>query len=220
MKTLKPIIIESKQTAEYAIIWLHGLGADGHDFEPVAPQLQLNNTRFIFPHAPIRPITLNGGMAMRAWFDITALSLHAKEDEASVRDSQAYIAGLIDAQVQQGIPASQVFLAGFSQGAAMALHTGLRYPQALAGIIALSSFLPLREKLATEIVEAQLQTPIFMAHGLYDMLLPYLFGEGGKKILESLGLSVEWHSYPIDHSVSVAEIADVRKFLSGIIENV
>lgn len=213
MKTLQKIVIEPKNKTEYAIIWLHGLGADGHDFEPIVPDLNLPNVRFIFPHAPIRPVTLNGGMAMRAWFDIIALSLSAREDEAGIRNSQMSVIALIEEQVQQGIPASHIFLVGFSQGAAMALHTGLRYPQPLAGMIALSTYLPLREKLSREISEAQLQTPIFMAHGLYDTVLPYPLGEAGKKILESLGLTVEWHSYPMDHGVSPAELADIKHFL-------
>lgn len=215
MKTLQKIVIEPKNTkAEYAVIWLHGLGADGHDFEPIVLELNLPNVRFIFPHAPIRPVTLNGGMAMRAWFDIFALSLNAKDDEAGIRESQALITGLIEEQVQQGILPAHIFLVGFSQGAAMALHTGLRYPTPLAGIIALSAYLPLRDKLRSEIVEAQLQTPIFMAHGLYDTVLPYPLGEAGKKILESLGLTVSWHSYPMDHSVSPAELSDIKHFFS------
>lgn len=219
MKTLEEIVIEPKEKAEYAVIWLHGLGADGHDFAPIVPELGFSNVRFIFPHAPLRPVTLNSGMVMRAWYDVSALRLDAKEDEAGIRDSQKTIMALIERQEQSGIAANRIFLVGFSQGGAMALHTGLRSPQALAGIIALSAYLPLREKLTSELAEAQLQTPIFMAHGMYDMILPYVFGEGAKKLLQGLSLSIEWHSYPMDHSVSTQELADIKKFLNQRMKN-
>ncbi len=213
MNNLEKIIIEPQNKADSAVIWLHGLGADGHDFEPVVSELKTTNVRFIFPHAPIQPVTLNNGISMRAWFDIFALSLNTKEDEVGIRSSQNKIEAIIEEQIQQGIPAARIFLVGFSQGGAMAMHTGLRYPQPLAGIIVLSAYLPLREKLLTEMNEAQLQTPIFMAHGLYDTVLPYLFGEASRKLLESLGFKIEWHSYAIDHGVCAEEIVDIRQFL-------
>jgi len=216
MNTLEKIIKESKTSAKYAVIWLHGLGADGHDFESLVPELGLADTRFIFPHAPVRPVTINAGMFMRAWYDISALSLDAKEDEVGIRDSQKLIEQLIEEQVELGIDSKNIFLVGFSQGAAMALHTGLRYPDPLAGIIALSSYLPLRNQLVTELNSQQKETPVFMAHGMYDMVLPFLFGQACKMMLDKLGFQVEWHEYAMEHCVCPEEIADLKEFMQNV----
>lgn len=213
MKPLEKIIIEPKSTATHAVLWLHGLGADGHDFEPLVPELNLPSTRFIFPHAPMQKVTLNAGMTMRAWFDIYGLSIDVPEDEAGIRQSQALVEQLIEEQIALGISPEKILLVGFSQGAAMALHTGLRYSKPLAGIIALSAYLPLHKKIAHEYDLVQKNTPLFMAHGLHDMVLPLALGSASKKYLEQLGLSVEWHDYPMDHAICPEEIIHLREFI-------
>jgi len=208
------IKIETGPKPEAAIIWLHGLGADGHDFEPIVPELRLKKpVRFIFPHAPMRAVTINQGMRMRAWYDILQLG-GGPEDEAGLRASQKITEELIRAQ---GLPASRVVLAGFSQGGAIVLQTALRYPERLAGVMALSSYLPLAGMLAAERSEANRDVPIFMAHGQYDDLIPLQRARASREYLEKLGYQIEWHDYPMPHSVCAPEIADISTFLSRII---
>ncbi len=208
------IRIETGPKPEAAVIWLHGLGADGHDFEPIVPELELAKAvRFVFPHAPIRPVTINQGMRMRAWYDILQLGGGA-EDEAGLRASQKLTEELIRAQ---GLPASKVVLAGFSQGGAIVLQTALRYPERLAGVIALSTYLPLASTLAAERSDANRDLPIFMAHGQYDDLIPLSRAHASREYLEKLGYKIEWHDYPMPHSVCAPEIADISAFLSKLI---
>jgi phospholipase/carboxylesterase len=208
------IRIETGPKPEAAVIWLHGLGADGHDFEPVVPELRLKQAvRFIFPHAPMRPVTINQGMRMRAWYDILQLG-GGPEDEAGLRASQRLTEELIRAQ---GLPASKVVLAGFSQGGAIVLQTALRYPERLAGVVALSTYLPLAATLAAERSEANRDLPIFMAHGQYDDLIPLSRARASREHLEKLGYKIEWHDYPMPHSVCGPEIADISAFFSKVI---
>jgi phospholipase/carboxylesterase len=208
------IQIETGARPEAAVIWLHGLGADGHDFEPIVPELRLKKPlRFVFPHAPVRPVTINQGMRMRAWYDILQLG-GGPEDEAGLRASQKITEELIRAQ---GLPARKIVLAGFSQGGAIVLQTALRYPERLAGVIALSTYLPLASTLAAERSEANRDIPIFMAHGQYDDLIPIQRARQSREYLEKLGYKIEWHEYPMPHSVCAPEIADLSAFLSEII---
>jgi phospholipase/carboxylesterase len=208
------IRIETGPKPEAAVIWLHGLGADGHDFEPIVPELWLAKpVRFVFPHAPIRPVTINQGMRMRAWYDILQFGGGA-EDDAGLRASQKITDELIRAQ---GMPASKVVLAGFSQGGAIVLQTALRYPERLAGVVALSTYLPLAATVAAERSEANRDVPIFMAHGQYDDLIPVSRAQASREGLEKLGYKIEWHDYPMPHSVCAPEIADISAFFSRVI---
>ncbi len=209
------IRIDTGNDPQMAIIWLHGLGADGHDFEPIVPQFQHPDLplRFVFPHAPIQPVTINGGMAMRSWYDIKGLDIGARADEAGIRESEKTIHDLIAEQVDQGIPPENIILAGFSQGAAMTLHTGSRYPHKLAGMVALSGYVPMPEKLPAEKHPANQDTPVFMAHGTLDPVVPYALGAASAKIMQANGYPVEWHTYPIQHGVAPEEIAAVRDFV-------
>jgi phospholipase/carboxylesterase len=208
------IKIETGPRPEAAIIWLHGLGADGHDFEPIVPELKLKKPlRFIFPHAPMRPVTINQGMRMRAWYDILQLGGGA-EDEAGLRASQKITEELIRAQ---GLPANKIVLAGFSQGGAIVLQTALRYPERLAGVMALSTYLPLAATVAAERSEANRDLPIFMAHGQYDDLIPMQRARASREHLEKLGYKIEWHDYPMPHSVCAPEIADISAFLGKVL---
>jgi phospholipase/carboxylesterase len=208
------IQIETGPDPDAAVIWLHGLGADGHDFEPIVPELELEKpVRFVFPHAPIRPVTINQGMRMRAWYDILQLG-GGPEDEAGLRASQQLTGELIR---EQGLPASRIVLAGFSQGGAIVLLTGLRHPERLAGVIALSAYLPLAGTLAAERSEPNRETPIFMAHGRYDDLIPMQRAQASRDYLQKLGYAVEWHDYPMPHSVCAPEIADISSFLARVL---
>jgi phospholipase/carboxylesterase len=221
--TLETIDIETAARPDAAIIWLHGLGADGNDFAPVVPELVRPGERawrFVFPHATTRPITLNGGMRMRAWYDIISLDRRSAEDAAGFRDSDASIRQLIAREVARGVPVHRIVLAGFSQGGAVSLYTGLRYPERLAGIMALSTYLPLAGQLAAERAAINQATPIFMAHGLSDPVLTCNLGVESREHLKSLGYSVEWHQYPMPHSVCAAEIADIRSYLLRVLPNV
>jgi phospholipase/carboxylesterase len=202
-----------------AIIWLHGLGADGHDFEPIVPELRLPASlpvRFVFPHAPLRPVTLNQGMRMRAWYDILRLD-GGPEDEAGIRASEGLVRNLVSEEIKKGIKPDRIVLAGFSQGGAIALHTALRYSAPLAGVLALSTYLPLAATLKEEMREESRRVPIFMAHGLYDDIIPLARAEQSRKILADAGYAVEWKTYPMPHSVCAEEIADVASFLGGIL---
>jgi len=198
------------------IIWLHGLGADGHDFEPIVPELGLPATpviRFIFPHAPLRPVTVNGGMVMRAWYDVKAVDLSRREDPAGIEESDKLIQQLIVREEKRGIAPGRIFLAGFSQGGAISLHTGLRYSKPLAGIIALSTYLPLAERFTEEANTANQNVPIFMAHGMFDPVIPVVLGDRSHQLLQGHGYQVEWHTYPMQHSVSLDEISDLGEWL-------
>ena len=216
MTELETITIETRDNPDAAVIWLHGLGADGNDFVPLVEQLQLpadTGIRFIFPHAPVRPITLNQGYRMRGWYDLYGLSPDDREDEAGIREASAAIAQLCRQQVAQGIQSQRIILAGFSQGGAVALHCGLRYPEPLAGIMALSTYLCLPQQLATQISPAARNTPVFMAHGRQDDILAYDFGKHSADRLVAAGVTLEWHGYDMGHTVSPAEIADIRRWL-------
>ncbi len=203
----------------YAVIWLHGLGADGHDFAPVVPALQIPPqvpVRFIFPHAPVRPITVNGGMEMRGWYDIAGADLERAEDRDGIEHSTAILRALIERETgrgARGVQPENIFLAGFSQGGALALHAGLRHPQRLAGIIALSAYLPLADLLETEKSAANQPTPIFIAHGAQDPLIPVHLARRSARRLARAGYGVAWREYPIAHEVCAEEIADVGEFL-------
>jgi phospholipase/carboxylesterase len=217
--SLETIEIETGAKPGAAVIWLHGLGADGHDFEPIVPELRLPAklpVRFIFPHAPQRPVTINMGMRMRAWYDILQLGGGA-EDEAGIRESQVLLEKLIAAQKQKGIPARRIVLAGFSQGGAIVLQTALRHPERLAGVMALSTYLPLKEKLEKERHSMNADLPIFMAHGAYDNMIPMFRAAQSRDALKGLGYAVEWREYPMPHSVCPEELGDIAAFLLRIL---
>ncbi len=210
--------VSTTDNPAYSVIWMHGLGADGHDFEPVVPYLGLPpslGVRFIFPHALRRPVTINNGMVMRAWYDITELSSTRTGDDAGINHSESKICELIENEIKRGIPASGIILAGFSQGGAMALHVGLRYPKKLAGIMALSAYLLSPEKLLDEASEANAQTPVFVAHGSQDPVVPFFLGQSAHDKLKQGGWPVEWHQYQIPHSVSQPEIEDIGRWLQA-----
>jgi len=210
---VQAVEIETGPNPAAAVIWLHGLGADGHDFEPVVPELGLRHpVRFVFPHAPIRPVTINMGMRMRAWYDILQFG-GGPEDEAGIRASQELLEKLIASE-----KGKKIVLAGFSQGGAIVLQTGLRYPERLAGILALSTYLPLAATLEREVSNANRDVPIFMAHGEYDDLIPIRRAEASRERLARLGYNVEWRAYPMPHSVCAPEIADIAKFLARVLE--
>ena len=198
-----------------SIIWLHGLGADGHDFVPAIRQMAPEeNWRFILPHAPHLPVTINHGMRMPAWYDIYGSDIAAQQDRQGIENASAGINLLIAAERARGIPAHRILLAGFSQGGAIALHCGLRQPEPLAGIIALSTYLPLHEHLAQEKSPASQTTPIFMAHGIYDAVIPAQVGQHSASYLEQQGYVVNWHSYSMQHSVCTEELSDIRAFIA------
>lgn len=221
MTSLLPRIeLESAPHPTAAVIWLHGLGADGRDFAAIVPELDLGACppiRFVFPHAPSLPVTLNGGYVMPAWYDIYGPDLLQRQDAAGIAQSAHAIAALIEHEIARGIPAERIVLAGFSQGCAMALHTGLRFPKRLAGIMALSGYLPLADTLATERATANQHTPIFMAHGSQDPVVIPARGEASRDLLNQLGYPVQWHSYPMPHSVHPREIADISVFLTTVL---
>jgi len=204
--------------SEASVIWLHGLGADGHDFVPIVPELRLPSTaavRFIFPHAPVRPVTLNGGLPMRAWYDIRELSTAGRQDEAGTRASATRIDQLIQREIDRGVAASRIVIAGFSQGGAVALHAALRHPVRLGGVMALSTYLPLHERLEGEATAENRDLPILMCHGQYDPVLPFGLGEASRDVLLRLGYPVEWKAYPMQHEVCRAEIADISAWLAA-----
>jgi phospholipase/carboxylesterase len=204
----------------HAVIWLHGLGADGHDFEPIVPELGLpasTPVRFIFPHAPTQPVTINGGMVMRAWYDITGMDLSAGVDEAGINRSAAHLRRLIQATVDSGIPTERIILAGFSQGGVIALHTGLQYTEPLAGIIALSTYVAVPETIRETGSDANSAIPIFMAHGRFDPVIPYALAQRSRDFLTGLNYPVQWHEYPMEHAVHPQEIRDLGEWLSGVL---
>jgi phospholipase/carboxylesterase len=221
MTTLLPRVeLESAPNPTAAVIWLHGLGADGHDFAGLVPELDLSNCppiRFVFPHAPSMPVTVNGGYVMPAWYDILGTNLFSQQDSVGIQASERAIVALIEHEVALGIPADRIVLAGFSQGCAMALHTGLRLPQRLAGIMALSGYLPLADRLGAERQPANAQTPVFMAHGTQDPVVVIARGEASRDALVALGQPVDWRSYPMPHSVHPNEISDISAFLAQVL---
>lgn len=210
-------VILDVDEARYSVIWLHGLGADGHDFEPIVDELHFSqkaHTRFVFPHAPVRPVTINNGMAMRAWYDIRRMQIDAEEDAEGIRDSAREIERLIGAEKARVGSAHRILLAGFSQGGAIALHTGLRHGERLAGIMALSTYLPLRDTLAAERAPANQDVPIFMAHGSHDNVVPVATGRASHALLGKLGYAVAWHEYAMDHGLIPLEIDDISRWLA------
>jgi phospholipase/carboxylesterase len=217
---LETVEVETGRAPQASVVWLHGLGADGHDFEPIVPELALPTSlpvRFVFPHAPPRPVTINQGMVMRAWYDVRDDGGERREDEAGVRASQAQIEALVAREKARGMAAGRIVLAGFSQGGAMALHTGLRHAERLAGILALSCFLPLAERLATEASPANRDAPIFLAHGTHDPLIPLARAQRARAVLEGLGYGVQWHEYRMPHAVCGEEIVDIARWLRDVL---
>jgi phospholipase/carboxylesterase len=212
---MQAVEINTGPNPQASIVWLHGLGADGHDFEPIVPELALDKpVRFVFPHAPVRPVTINQGMRMRAWYDILQLG-GGPEDETGIRASQKLLESMIDEEKKRGMRA--IVLAGFSQGGAIVLQTALRHRERLAGVLALSTYLPLHATLEAERSGANRDLPIFMAHGQYDDIIPLARAEQSRKMLERLGYKVEWHVYPMPHSVSPEQLADLSAFLRRIL---
>jgi phospholipase/carboxylesterase len=216
---LSTIEIQPKSAHQYSVIWLHGLGADGHDFESIAPELRLNaepNIHFIFPNAPIQPVTINGGMEMRAWYDILEMSLERKVDMAGIYQSAKLLGQLIEQEMAKGVPSEHILLAGFSQGGVIALHTGLSYPYKLAGIIGLSTYLPTLEQLKTERSSINNGMPIFMGHGILDSVVAVESGKMVFHALNDLKYNVEWHDYLMEHSVCIEEIGHIANFINNI----
>ncbi|MBF4990048.1 dienelactone hydrolase family protein [Methylophilus sp. QUAN] len=203
--------------AKSCIFWMHGLGADGHDFEPVVQMLNLPHIKFILPHAPYRPVTLNNGYEMRAWYDIFGLQSESTQDEAGINNMQLTINAMIEAEIARGIPSQRILLAGFSQGGAMALHTATRFDQPLAGVLALSTYLPLKNQLTEKQHPANQQLPIWMAHGRQDSVITLATAQSSRQTLEAAGYAVEWHEYDMPHSVCEAEIDDIRQFLLRVL---
>jgi phospholipase/carboxylesterase len=217
---LETIEVETAAKPNATVIWLHGLGADGHDFEPIVPEIVNHGERawrFVFPNAPVRPVTINGGMRMRAWYDIRGLDRKAAEDVNGFRDTDRQVRQLIDAEGERGIPPNRIVLAGFSQGGAVSLYTAPRIPEKLAGVMALSCYLPGHAGFAAERAPANDATPIFMAHGQGDATLPIVMGLQSRDFLKAQGYAVEWHDYPMAHAVCAAEIADIREFLLRVL---
>lgn len=211
------IEIETGKNPQAAVIWLHGLGADGHDFEPIVPELGLARpVRFVFPNAPVRPVTINAGMRMRAWYDILQLG-GGPEDELGVRASQRLLEALVSREGERGIAPGRIVLAGFSQGGAIALQTALRYRERLAGLLALSTYLPLAKTVESEAAPANRDLPIFMAHGGYDDIIPIDRAQASCRHLQALGYAVEWHEYPMPHSVCANEVTDIAAFLTRVL---
>jgi phospholipase/carboxylesterase len=213
---LSCVEVEPRGKAQASVIWLHGLGADGHDFEPLVPYLELPpdvGVRFVFPNAPQRAVTINTGMLMPAWYDIRGLDLRHDEDEIGIAASAIQIAALIEREVARGIDESRIALAGFSQGGAIALHVALRHPRPLAGVMALSTYLVLADRIAAERAPVSQALPIFMAHGTEDPMVAIDRGEASCRHLETLGYTVEWHEYPMAHEVCPAEVRDIARWL-------
>ena len=223
-KLLETIEIETGKNPTAAVIWMHGLGADANDFVPVVNELGLDSApavRFVFPNAPMRPVTINNGYVMRAWYDVSFGDLEGKSrraDEQGVRESQSQIDALIEREISRGISHKNILLAGFSQGGAVALQTGLRYPRKLAGVMALSTYLPLAESLPQEGTLENKTVPIFMAHGVFDPVVPLVMGAGSMTFLISLGYAVDWRQYPMQHSVCPQEIQDIGAWLRNVLK--
>ncbi len=219
-ETETAVVVQPDQAHKATVIWMHGLGADGHDFVSIVPHLKLPEgvpVKFIFPHAEVRPVTLNGGMAMRAWYDIKSLDRNGLQDEEGIRASQARIEQIIAEEREAGVPSYKIVIAGFSQGGAIALQTALRHKDRLAGLMPLSTYLPLSGSLASEGSEANKNIPILMCHGSHDAVLPIQLGESSRDQLTQAGYTVDWHSYPMAHEVCMEEIADIGNWLSTVL---
>jgi phospholipase/carboxylesterase len=220
---LETIELETGANPAAAVIWMHGLGADGNDFVPIVKELDLSGApaiRFIFPHAPMMPVTINNGYVMRAWYDVSFGDLEGRTkraDERGVRQSQAQIGQLIKRETDREIPSENIVVAGFSQGGAIALQTGLRYPHRLAGVMALSCYLPYADSLATEAASANAKTPVLIAHGTQDPVVPYAMGKNSSDMLVKAGYAVEWHDYPMQHSVCLEEVRDIGAWLTRVL---
>jgi len=217
---LENIEIETAPNPQYAVIWLHGLGADGNDFVPLVNELDLSGLpgiRFVFPHAKTMPVTINGGYVMRAWYDISNADLSRREDEGGLRASQRDVEALIAREKARGIPASRIILAGFSQGCAMTLQTGMRHPEKLAGMLCLSGYLPLANVAAAERSEESLATPVFMAHGRQDGVVPFARAQTSHEALKAMGYQVEWHEYMMQHSLCLEEVQDISKWIRKVL---
>ncbi|MEO8342218.1 MAG: carboxylesterase [Gallionella sp.] len=212
---LPHITLESGKNPQHSIIWLHGLGADGEDFVPIADELKLPYpVRYIFPHAPQRAVTINGGLMMRAWYDIVGFNVDAQQDAAGIRASQIAVEALIGQEISRGISPGNIFLAGFSQGGAIALHTALHRNTPLGGVLALSTYLPLMESVIPDVLTSTTATPTFMAHGRSDPVIPYAWGVTSRNVLRKFGYAVEWHEYAMQHSVCEEELRDIATWLT------
>lgn len=216
---LSVIEIETKPKPSHSVIWLHGLGADGNDFVPIVQELSLPplGIRFVFPHAPMRPVTINGGFVMRAWYDVAHQDLGMKEDEQGVRQSQKMIEELIAKEETRGVPMSRIVVAGFSQGGVISLQTGLRQPERLAGVMSLSAYLPLTSTIGKERNAANNDVPIFLGHGIADNIVPLPLGIASRDRLLKLGYDVDWHQYPMPHSVCAEELEDISAWLARVL---
>lgn len=217
---LEAVEIETGRNPTGTVLWLHGLGADGHDFAPIVPQLVESHERplrFVFPHAPVRPVTINGGMAMRAWYDILGFNRGVPQDEVGIRASDVEVRALIQRENQRGIPTNRIVLGGFSQGGAISLFSGPRYPEKLAGIMALSCYMLLEDVLPAERTKVNYATPVFLAHGNQDPVVDFRRGLEAKQLLEAGGYPVEWHPYPMPHSVCPQEVADIANWLRKVL---
>jgi phospholipase/carboxylesterase len=213
--------LETAANPTASVIWLHGLGADGNDFVPIVPELRLPAAlpqRFVFPHAPVRPVTINNGVRMRAWYDISAADLNNRADLTGVQQSQRQLETLIEREVTRGIAAARIILAGFSQGGAIALYTGVRHAQRLAGIIALSTYLVAADKLPVDAASINRSLPIFMGHGTADPIVRFEWGDASRRALQAAGYRVEWHTYPMEHSVCLEEIQAVSAWLQRVLK--
>ncbi len=221
MESLQTIEIETGASPTASVVWLHGLGADGHDFEPIVPELRLPASipvRFVFPHAPVRPVTLNGGIPMRAWYDIVSLDKESPADAEGIATSRAQVTELVDREVARGVASERIVVAGFSQGGAIALSTALSYQHRLAGIIGLSTYLPLYSEVIAEAAPANVSTPVFLAHGSFDPVVSPQFGEATRDLLQGHDYPVTWREYPMQHAVSPQEIADIAAWLHGVLD--
>jgi phospholipase/carboxylesterase len=219
-EVLPCIELETGANPTASVIWLHGLGADGNDFVPIVPELRLPATlplRFVFPHAPVRAVTINNGVRMRAWYDISAADLNNRADLMGVRQSQRQVEALVEREVTRGVAAARIVLAGFSQGGAIALYTGIRHAQRLAGIIALSTYLVAADRLSVEAAGINRSLPIFMGHGTADPIVRFEWGDASRRALEASGYRVDWHTYDMEHSVCIEEIQAVSAWLQGVL---
>lgn len=216
---LQSIQIATSEQCEYAVIWLHGLGASGHDFEPIVPELHLPEkpgVRFVFPHAPIRPITVNGGATMRGWYDITSMDFGSRQqDNAGILESAGYVEQLIEVEIAQGILPQNILLAGFSQGGAIALYTAITTAHKLGGVLALSTYLPIQDMALASLNDHAQTLPVFMGHGQYDDVIDIVHAEQSLKTLQDAGIQVQWHTYPMAHSVNAEEIGDIASWLKS-----
>jgi phospholipase/carboxylesterase len=218
--------VGGEEKPDGTVIWLHGLGADGHDFEPIVAELQLDeiaDIRFVFPHAPVRPVTINGGIPMRAWYDVMSLDRSGPQDEVGIRDSAEALEQLIQREHERGVPYDRIVVAGFSQGGAIAMHTAMRFAEKLAGLMALSSWMPLEAAIDREVMQSPesqpRDLPIMMAHGSFDPMLPIAAGQHARDIMQKAGFDVQWHEYPMAHAVCAEEIAEIRRWLVSIFAN-